>query len=131
MKTIKIIDIFCKINCGEEVPYKIMYENHIYTYNSEVQDYDINDNCEYLFEHLFTYKDTSIILGLELEILDEEDEFEDIKEVNILTDDTNMDYVANDEYGKLSYSKIDLLLAYRINDLIKNQKKIISRLKDE
>jgi hypothetical protein len=121
-KKIKIIDIFCKINCGEEVPYKIMYENHIYTYNSDVQDYDLNDNCEYLFEHLFTYKDTSIILELELEILDEEDEFEDIELSNLDTDE-----LVN---GK-DIRPIDYLLEGKINALIKNQKKIIMRLKDE
>lgn len=112
-KKIKIIDIFCKINCGEEVPHKIMYENHIYTYNSDVQDYDLNDNCEYLFEHLFKYQDTSIILELELEILDAEDEFEDIEALVTVTTETD-------------YKVIETL--YK---LIKNQKKIIERLKDE
>jgi hypothetical protein len=90
-----------------------MYGNHIYTYNSDVQDYDINDNCEYLFECLFSYKDTSEILELELEIPDEENEFEDIEELDVNK--------FHDIYE----------CVYRIDSLIKNQKKIIERLKDE
>lgn len=119
MKKIKIIDIFCKINCGEEVPHKIMYGNHIYTYNSDVQDYDLNDNCEYLFEHLFKYQDTSIILELELEILDEEDEFEDIEEID------------NNEFCEKNNVAKTFDLYERVCLLIKNQKKIIERLKNE
>jgi hypothetical protein len=127
-KKIKIIDIFCKINCGEEVPHKIIYENHIYTYNSDVQDYDLNDNCEYLFEHLFTYKDTSIILELELEILDEEDEFEDIEEMVKLNNVSNSsDLIALSQMQWENNCHIER----KINQLIKNQKKIIERLKNE
>lgn len=128
-KKIKIIDIFCKIYCGEEVPYKIIYENHIYTYNRDVQDYDLNDNCEYLFEHLFTYKDTSIILELELEILDEEDEFEDIEELNIQR--TWQNEFKTEPVLRYIYKEDMEDIEHKINDLIKNQKKIIERLKNE
>lgn len=117
MKTIKIIDLLNKIANGEEVPYKIIYGNHIYTYNSEVQDYDINDNCEFLLERLFSYKDTSEILELELEIQDEEDEFEDIEEMNL-----DVDCTCEWNFGEVYDT---------INQLIKNQKKIIERLKDK
>lgn len=47
MKTIKIMDILCMINCNEDVPYKIRYNNVEYTYDSEVQDY-WDENYNYL-----------------------------------------------------------------------------------
>ena len=115
-KKIKIIDILCKINCNEEVPYKIKYVINEYTYDYEIQDY-YDKNYNYLFEELFVGYDTSRVLETEVEILDEEDEFEDIEEVDL--------GILNDQSSKNREFK------NRINQLIKNQKKIIERLKDE
>jgi hypothetical protein len=111
MKIIKIIDLLNKIANGEEVPKKIKYEGKIYIYYEAYAGYYEKD-CEGIYNKKFlTFRNEQYykVLNEELEILDEEDDFEGIEEVNILTDGTNMNYVANDEYGKLSYSKIDLL----------------------
>ena len=110
-KKIKIIDILCKINCNEEVPYKIKYVIDEYTYDYEIQDY-YDKNYNYLFEELFVGYDTSRVLETEVEILESEDEFEDIREITQECFD-------------------NWTCAKHINQLIKNQKKIIERLKDE
>lgn len=115
-KKIKIIDILCKINCNEEVPYKIKYNDIEYKYDYEIQDYYTSDG-KFLFETLFTNIETQKLLDKEVEILDKEDEFEDIEEVDL--------GILNDQSSKNKEFK------NRINQLIKNQKKIISRLKDE
>ena len=120
-KKIKIIDILCKINCNEEVPYKIKYVIDEYTYDYEIQDY-YDKNYNYLFEELFVGYDTSRVLETEVEILDEEDEFEDIEELNLDTDEL---------LQKVVITAQDYVIEGKINELIKNQKKIIERLKDE
>lgn len=120
-KKIKIIDILCKINCNEEVPYKIKYVIDEYTYDYEIQDY-YDKNYNYLFEELFVGYDTSRVLETEVEILDEEDEFEDIEELNLDTDEL---------LKKVVITAQDYVIEGKINQLIKNQKKIIERLKDE
>ena len=115
IKTIKIIDLFKKIANGEETPYKIIYNNVEYTYEYDVQDY-WEEEYNYLFEKLFCENETKIALEIEVEILDEEEEFEDIEEVDL--------GILNDQSSKNREFKI------RINQLIKNQKKIIERLND-
>lgn len=127
-KKIKIIDILCKINCNKEVPYKIRYKDIEYTYDNDVQDYFDNDD-EYLFGYLFRNEETSAVLKTEVEILDEEDEFEDIKRFGI---HYSLDYI--------DYRNIEVLKEYLNKDLqtifdtldllIKNQKKIIERIKE-
>ena len=119
-KKIKIIDILCKINCNEEVPYKIKYVIDEYTYDYEIQDY-YDKNYNYLFEELFLGYDTSRVLETEVEILDEEDEFEEFDH-----------YIGN--VGRVDESNIEEyihILFFQQSKLIKNQKKIIERLKDE
>ena len=126
-KKIKIIDILCKINCNEEVPYKIKYVINEYTYDYEIQDY-YDKNYNYLFEELFVGYDTSRVLETEVEILDEEDEFEDIEEfANKVVRNKELSYDESQENIVKNFNKI----ANVINQLIKNQKKIIERLKDE
>ena len=121
-KTIKIIDLFKKIANSEETPYKIIYNNVEYTYEYDVQDY-WKEEHNYLFEKLFCENGTKIALEIEVEILDEE-EFEDIKELdNNFTLECISDKLPNSEWEKSVISK-------KINQLIKNQKKIIERLND-
>lgn len=121
-KTIKIIDILCMINCEEEVPKEIIYNNTRYTYNESVQDYyDKEDNS--LFEKGFTNLDTQTFLNRDVEILDEEDEFEDIEEVeNCKIDDDTIRGLVK------SLNELHIEYVNTINQLIKNQKKIIDKL---
>lgn len=111
MKTIKIIDL------QKELPYKFKWKDNIYKLNGE-RYFRESDNWEPTF-YLFQLDD-------EVEIVDEEDEFIDIEELKI------------DENGYIKFvdgiwkgRKMDVSLSNKINDLIKNQKKIIDKLKEE
>lgn len=158
MKTIKIKDLFNKIANGEEVPYKIKYDNKDYTYDSEVQDY-WDDNYDYLFEKFFKEKDTSMILEIEVEILDEEkedsftgirffqdgvcvmsvnnetptleeDEFEDIKPLVLKTFERTGQAVTIDRLADYYFDNFKLI-EDALAKVILNQKKIIGRIKNE
>jgi len=117
----KVIDLLNKIANGEEAPERIKFENYIYIWRNDQKDYfckQINHSLESIIgEYLFCN------LNLEVEILDKEDEFIDIEELEgtLLEprEDSNLD------------TKILCCLANTIKDLIKNQKKIIEKLKEE
>ena len=105
-KKIRVIDLLNKIANGEEVPRKIHYQNDDFTLTDTFKNYvnEYNDLLEIV---------SGTELNDEVEILDEEDEFEDIED--IISIETPIDY--------------DIIMT--LNKLIKNQKKIIMRLKDE
>ena len=63
-----------------------------------------------------------------LEII--EDEFEDIEELK-LDADFGGDFLINDEGNRCHISSHDKTIINRINKVIKNQKKIIERIKEE
>ena len=119
MKTIKIIDLLNKIANGEELPNRIKHcgagYKHIYFDLYKSHDYEDTLSGDLLFADRIIIQEH---LNDEVEILDEEDEFEDIEEI----DDTKLGCYIN---------SVDSVLLKRINDLIKNQKKIIERLKEE
>lgn len=117
-KTIKIIDLYNIIADGQ-IPKKIKYNTRIYEYDAEQDDYStfVISHYEYLLDDI----NVTSQLNDEVEILDE-DEFIDIEELDVECDDCGrIDgiYMARPEVEE---RKI-------INDLIKNQKKIIERLK--
>ena len=116
MKKIKIIDILCYISLGEynKIPKKIKWTDGTWKYDDRMQDY--TNGYLTLFEQLKNII-TEEFLNNEVEILDEEDEFEDIEEIN-------------NAYYHESQDRINQTFKLAINDLIKNQKKIIERLKD-
>lgn len=125
MKTIKIIDLLNKIANGEEVPKMVTankfedFEDMIFIYDKDIQDYKSKD-CDYLFEMIFNRGFP--ILNKEVEILDEEDEFEDIE---------NIEEISINKVNDNSIYDNECLYVKTINQLIKNQKKIIERLKEE
>lgn len=106
-KKIKIIDLLNKIANGE-APRTIFYMGSTYDYDKECMDYEDVDTGDLMFDDRYNTQ----ILNDEVEILDEEDEFEDIKEIT------------QECFDHWTQAK-------KINQLIKNQKKIIERLKDE
>lgn len=137
MKTIKIIDLLNKIANGE-APRKIKVTGNTYEFDDELNFY-------------YTKKDyMGIALGgvsgeINLianafndivEILDEEDEFEDIEEITLEGQVIGYGILSKwlgsrqtDKEKKLC-SAIECL-GTGLNVLIKNQKKIIERLKEE
>ena len=70
-------------------------------------------------------KDTMEFINDEVEILDEEDEFIDIEEITI------RDNTIGFPNGEWTSRNMDKAFSIKINDLIKNQKKIINKLKEE
>lgn len=136
-KKIKIIDILCYISVGEydKLPERIKDKWHTYTKIERKQELEgsklvieINYQDElgsYLFGDAYVLSD---ILNDEMEILDEEDEFEDIE---VITENIFFDMVEKNDDGSVTVpylTRIETMIVDKINDLIKNQKKIIERL---
>ena len=123
MKTIKIIDLLNKMANGEELP-KLIKWRGVEFYLTNKNDYDdyVNDNGCSLFRHDTEFYTSLDLLNDEVEIPDEEDEFEDIEELNLDKDEL---------LQKVIITAQDYVIEGKINELIKNQKKIIERLKDE
>lgn len=103
----KVIDLLKKIANGEKVPMKIKYQGNTYLYNEDENVYEGLEECVTLMENVYECD-----LNDEIEILDEEDEFIDIEEITQECFD-------------------NWTCAKHINDLIKNQKLIINKLKEE
>ena len=108
MKTIKIIDLLNKIANGEELPNRIKHcgagYKHIYFDLYKSHDYEDTLSGDLLFADRIIIQEH---LNDEVEILDEEDEFEDIEEIPI----------------KLVEETSHYELKEKLNQLIKNQKK--------
>ena len=105
----KVIDLLNKIANGEEVPNEIRYREKNYIF------YGIN----YVnpSEHTAFHRRIELNnLNDEVEVI-EEDEFIDIEEIN-------------NAYYHESQDRINQTFKLTINDLIKNQKKIIRALKE-
>ncbi len=118
-KTIRVIDLLNKIANGEEVPKKIKYNDDEYIHIDNYC-YFCEETNEILSQN--TYAEFSR-LNDEVEILDEE-EFEDIEEITI------RDKKIGFPNGEWTARNMDKAFSIKINQLIKNQKKIIERLKD-
>ena len=120
----KVIDLLNKIANGEEVPKKIRYYDTNYYYNTEF--YYTNDGYS-MYREMY---ENGNCMNDEVEILDEKDEFIDIEE---FCTSYSLDYI--------DYRNIEVLKEYLNKDLqsifdtldklIKNQKKIINKIKEE
>ena len=121
MNKIKVVDLLNMINKGEELPKKIRLFG---------EEFKIKDN-EYYSVHtsnpLISYFGEDYLraeLNDEVEILDEE-EFEDIEEITI------RDKIIGFPNGEWTARNMDKAFSIKINQLIKNQKKIIEKLNKE
>lgn len=122
-KTIKVIDLYNMISKGS-TPKKIKYNTKIYEYDKEQDDYStfVISNYEYLLDDI----NITSQLNDEVEILDEE-EFEDIEPLVLRTFERTGQAITTyrlEDYCDYNFEKIE----EKINQLIKNQKKIIERL---
>lgn len=117
-KKIKIIDILCYISIGDydKLPEKFEYAGYCWHWCIACKIYETKDEDKNEI-NLYKYFATEGDLNDEVEILDEENEFEDIEEMNL-----DIDCTTEWNFGEVYDT---------INQLIKNQKKIIMRLKDE
>ena len=118
MKTIKIIDLLNKIANGEEndLITEFVFDGRVWNF------YKLN-HSEFCLDVWLLNQEIKITRSLndEVEILDVEDEFEDIEEIPF---DNGMK-----TYDISTYHQIERM-TYAINQLIKNQKKIIERIKE-
>ena len=110
-KTITIYELLELIK-GNKAPKNIKFENYKYTWKIGSSNYF----CERLHQYLthFIGDDLFLNLNLEVEIISNEEEFEYIEEC-----------FAGVE---LEYNKNSL--EYKINQLIKNQKLLIEKIRD-
>lgn len=129
MKTIKIIDLLNKIANGEEVPKKIKVTGRIYEFDDELNFYYTKK--DYMGIALGGVSDEINLIANAfndiVEILDEEDEFEDIEKIDYKIFKSNISNRKIIDIHSQELAKIK----YKINQLIKNQKKIISQLNKE
>lgn len=116
MKVISIYELLGLIKDGK-APKKIKYEN---------REYYLYDNKSYLSTDKTRFFDRIYFcdLNIEVEILDEE-EFEDIEEITI------RDKTIGFPNGEWTARNMDKAFSIKINQLIKNQKKIIERINKE
>ena len=120
----KVIDLLNKIAKGEELPKKIKIGDNELTLNEYKNNYLYDYEEEYWGDELIHWFD----LNYELEIIEEdkEIEFEDIEEVEVYHQyDTAL--IKNYDSEFIVNLGVELL-ADKINDLIKNQKKLIEEI---
>ena len=118
-KTITIYELLGLIK-DNKAPKKIKYEYLIYELTPERNDYYCKNEMRW-----FTNEINSLgVLNDEVEILDEE-EFEDIEEITI------RDKIIGFSNGEWTARNMDKAFSIKINQLIKNQKKIIEKLNKE
>jgi hypothetical protein len=123
-KTITIYELLGLIKDGK-APKKIIYNGFIYYFQH--QDYKYLPDDFYLFSE--EIKDITDILNDQVEILDEtDDEFEDIEDIYEI--DINLDNKLKFPGGNWTGRMIDRAFAFKINKLIRNQRKIIEQLKN-
>lgn len=124
-KIVKLIDILCLMSLNEKIPEKIKYDNQVYNYCDVTKDYyyTIYGINIYLFKTLFSRPTT--FLNDEVEILETMDEFDEIEEITI------RDKTIGFPNGEWTARNMDKAFAIKINQLIKSQKKIMKKLREE
>ena len=122
----KIIDLLVKISQGEKMPKKIKYEGYVWKYSTDAKDYCRDDTDEeyiYLFQDLF--EKAIYFLNNEVEIIEEDKEFEDIREIRgeVERDKT----LSHDENQDSIVKNFNMLIKW-VNLLVRNQKRIINEI---
>ena len=126
-KIITIYELLGLIREGK-APKKIKYSGTIYCWNG--CSYWTENSKEPLSLILNPIPDI-VIPNLIVKILPEEnDEWEDIEEINIENDGHN-DFIKNEHGTKCGLTKHSKIIAEKVNELIKNQQKIIEKLESK
>ena len=131
---IKIIDLLIKI-AKEEAPKKIMYQNKIWNYCKDTQDY--TDGTSYLIADSVDYIYKPKFLNAEVEIIEEEKEIEKIRMngncffsesieawINKEKSSAYCEFLSNkinelvDEINKLKQCKKEVIEGYRVGKVI-------------
>lgn len=105
-----INNLITNISKALEVPSKIKYNNEIFEYNNDYQDYEsIETQDKFLFEYLFSNIRMKTFMYTTVEIIEE---------------DKKMDF---EEIEELTCNEYDFKTR-TINSLIKNQRKLIDEI---
>ena len=126
MSKLTVIQLLNKIANGEEVPEKIKYRGLMYYQDGRGY---FHDETEYTTERAFLEGvRTDMVLNEEVEIIEPiEDEFIDIEEIKLERDDI-LGYYNGASHRMTTNVKDREVYIKIINNLIKNQKKIIERV---
>ena len=127
-KIITIYELMGLIEDGK-APYEIIYKNSKY-FIDELEGYYKRKDGTPLFEHIFDNYNDYEALQEKVTIPEENDEWEDIEEINIENDGYN-DFIKNEHGTKCGLTKHSKIIAEKVNQLIKNQRKIIEKLEDK
>lgn len=112
----KVIDLYLKYSRGEKIPKKVKYEDIIYTYDEEANDY-VNDDYP---NGLMDIMDRLDFLNIEIEIIEEDKE---IEEIDMIRNNIDNYYIIKD--GKqYQLSRHDTVIINKINELVREVKKI-------
>lgn len=125
-------------NIPKKLYVKLPQVNYGSTYIAEYDDEDFSYYCqEDTKDNEVNYRSYLGECFLEsdmfaecIEILEDEEEFEDIEELEFDAD-FGGDFLINDEGNKCKIASHDKTIINRLNKVIKNQKKIIERLENE
>mgnify|MGYP000300684912 CR=1 FL=1 len=105
-----INNLITNISNALEIPSKIKYNNEIFEYNNDYQDYEsIETQDKFLFEYLFSNFRMKTFMYTTVEIIEE---------------DKKMDF---EEIEELTCNEYDFKTR-TINSLIKNQRKLIDEI---
>ena len=126
----KVIDLLNKIANKEELPERIKVaakEFYICKKNTIDGDYDYqDDNATYLFDYLTEWDYVSNYLLKDVEVLEEDKEYEDIDDPTLLIIE-NSGAAMPETLIDMNFKEVYTALA----KLIRNQKKIIEELKNK
>ena len=132
----KVIELFIKLSEGREIPYKIKYEGYIFEYNINHKRYE-----SYFSEQIWTLRDFINInddLNNEIEIIEEEpqehkipEKLEDISEIKCVGCKVEINIAGNKTLFDTDTPIVTEHCIYKINQLIKNQNKLIDYLKSK
>ena len=131
-KKIKIIDILCYISTGDydKLPEEFEYAGYYWFWCLSCLTYETRDeNKEEI--NLYDYLARNGDLNDEVEISDIEDEFEDIEEIELIGDGSIKGYYNGEVHNITTNVKDKTVYIKLINQLIRNQKLIINKLKEE
>lgn len=125
----KVIDLLNKIAKGEEVPKEIKYDGELCSFDIEDKDYYCEQYGNIVWYLVDTRGNMNEVLETELEILDEEDEFIDIKPLVLKTFARTGEAVTLDRFEDYSFDNFKSI-EDTLAKVILNQKKIIQALKE-
>ena len=124
---ITIYELFGLVK-DDKAPYQIKYDEIVYTFDGSnyVYNYD-----EFLFSEMITNATDVEFLNEKVEIISKENDWEDIEEINIICDSIEFYDDEKERHLINTNAKDRNIYITKINQLIKNQKKIIEKLEDK